>query len=619
MQEIIGFIIGIIPPISNSLVIGPFFMRLKTLQCILARSAILTVTSILGANLLEGLKGSKVPPMVLVGIVAVRYIIMAILGALIIKYAVLFGLLHSDPLYKFVLLLQFTLPPAIGICLLFIIGELRSRYNDPVVWSRQKRDDDHSPKVKMLLTLNLRQSWVAAMGLWNLFSVALMPVLNVLLITAVGVFLAIQRVDILGADARKHLNNFCETSLIGSILATYTTLRSLPELWFLLNVLITFVIGSVLGWILVKITKAPKGLRGVIMGCCAAGNLGNMLVIVLAVSVCKEKGSPFGVSDVCTGNGMAYVSLSMAIGSLYIWSYVYNIVRIYSSKDSDEAKPDVVQEGAESAEEKNESAKCRTGPPLPSEDPSLGESQHLELNCSVSQEKAKVPFPENIKRSFNRSFLKFIKKPSIRRLFAPAIIGAIVGLMIGIIPPFRKVLIGDSAPLHAVVDSADMVGKAAIPIMNLIWGANLLKGLKGSKVPLLVIISIVAIRYIILPILGVVIIKYAIHFGLVRSDPLYQLVLLLQFALPPANSVGVLIVIDELYTLITRSPQSSTMSMHVWDEFAPNLFFRHRFGRYNEPVVWSWISECSVIMLWTNALATVSLTVWSTFFIWCVR
>lgn len=253
---------------------------------------------------------------------------------------------------------------------------------------------------------------------------------------------------------------------------------------------------------------------------------------------------------------------------------MYNIVRIYSSKDSDEAKPDVLPEGAESAGEKNESAKCRTGPPLPSEDPSLGESQHLELNCSVSEEKAKVPFPENIKRSF----LEFIKKPSIRRLFAPAIIGAIVGLMIGIIPPFRKVLIGDRAPLHAVEDSAYMVGKAAIPIITLILGANLLKGLKGSKVPLLVIIGIVAVRYIILPILGVVIIKYAIHFGLVRSDPLYQFVLLLQFALPPANSVGVLIVIDELYTLITRSPQSSTMSMHVWDEFAPNLCWGFRLS-----------------------------------------
>ena len=88
-------------------------------------------------------------------------------------------------------------------------------------------------------------------------------------------------------------------------------------------------------------------------------------------------------------------------------------------------------------------------------------------------------------------------------------------------------------------------------------------GLKGSRVPLLVIIGIVAIKYIISPILGVVIIKYAIRFGLVHSDPLYQFVLLLQFALPPAISVGVLTFIEEFYTLFTRSSQSSTMYMHV--------------------------------------------------------
>ncbi|KAH8521636.1 hypothetical protein H0E87_002616 [Populus deltoides] len=415
-------------------------------------------------------------------------------------------------------------------------------------------------------------------------------------------------------------------ALVGSNLAKYITLRSLPELWFMpLNVLITFVIGSVLGWLLVKIAKAPKGLRGVIMGCCAAGsdrihfesklflqfvidiqdflpdilpmpmrlstslachpsmqtikflhilptlscpallfspsktcrpshlreeadilfpgNLGNMLLVIV-LAVCKEKGSPFGVSDVCTSNGMAYVSLSMAIGSIYIWSYVYNIiVRIYSGKDSDEAKPDVLPEGAESAGERNESAKCRTGPPLPSEDPSLGESRHLQL--------AKVPFPENIKRSF----LKFIKKPSIRRLFAPAIIGAIVGLMIGIIPPFKKVLIGDSAPLHAVEDSADMVGsEGSHSNHDFDFGSKSSEGFERLEDATL-------------------------------GDYWYSGH---EFALPPANSVGVLIVIDELYTLITRSPQSSTMSMHVWDEFAPNLFFRHRFGRYIEPVIWSW-------------------------------
>lgn len=45
------------------------------------------------------------------------------------------------------------------------------------------------------------------MGVVDLFIASLMPVLKVLLITALGSFLAIDRFDILGVDARKHLNN----------------------------------------------------------------------------------------------------------------------------------------------------------------------------------------------------------------------------------------------------------------------------------------------------------------------------------------------------------------------------------------------------------------------------
>lgn len=44
--------------------------------------------------------------------------------------------------------------------------------------------------------------------------------------------------------------------------------------WFMpVNVLLTFVLGSILGWAVVQITQAPKKLRGLILGCCAAGNL----------------------------------------------------------------------------------------------------------------------------------------------------------------------------------------------------------------------------------------------------------------------------------------------------------------------------------------------------------
>lgn len=45
------------------------------------------------------------------------------------------------------------------------------------------------------------------MDFLDLFIVALLPVLKTLIITAVGLFLALERVNILGYTARHNLNN----------------------------------------------------------------------------------------------------------------------------------------------------------------------------------------------------------------------------------------------------------------------------------------------------------------------------------------------------------------------------------------------------------------------------
>lgn len=37
------------------------------------------------------------------------------------------------------------------------------------------------------------------------------------------------------------------------------------------NIMITFLAGSVLGWVIMKITRAPDHLRGLVVGCCSAG------------------------------------------------------------------------------------------------------------------------------------------------------------------------------------------------------------------------------------------------------------------------------------------------------------------------------------------------------------
>uniref|UniRef100_A0A5B7CBU7 Auxin efflux carrier family protein n=1 Tax=Davidia involucrata TaxID=16924 RepID=A0A5B7CBU7_DAVIN len=395
------------------------------------------------------------------------------------------------------------------------------------------------------------------MRLLDLFISASIPVLEVLLVTAIGSFLALDRINILGEDARKHLNILVffvfNPALVSSNLAKTITYESMVKLWFMpINILITFVIGSALGWVVIQITRTPQHLRGLVGGCCAAGNLGNMLLIIIP-AVCKEKGSPFGAPDVCHTYGLAYASLSMAVGAVYLWSYVYNIVRISSSKSSREG-------------EINNSSICK--------DPLLSSEDHASLPSTRFEGEAdQVAISGQIKQHLGM----FLRNIDLKRLFAPATIGAIVGFVVGLVPQIRKSMIGEAAPLRVIQDTASLLGDGAIPAVTLILGGNLLHGLQGSGIQKSLVVGIIVARYIALPLIGIVIVKGALHFGLVHPNPLYEFVLLLQFALPPAMNIG-------------------TMTQ--------------LFGAGE--------NECSVIMLWTYALASIALTLWSTVFLWLV-
>jgi hypothetical protein len=59
-----------------------------------------------------------------------------------------------------------------------------------------------------------------------------------------------------------------------------------------INIGITFMAGGTLGWIACKILKPPQHFRGMIIAFCSAGNLGNLLLIVVP-AVRDEDGNPF--------------------------------------------------------------------------------------------------------------------------------------------------------------------------------------------------------------------------------------------------------------------------------------------------------------------------------------
>jgi auxin efflux carrier family protein len=148
------------------------------------------------------------------------------------------------------------------------------------------------------------------------------------------------------------------------IASDYSSARLSFRRWFMpVNIAITFMVGSILGWIACNILKPPQHFRGLIISFCSAGwvsspglhvsflftflkqfiplhvchlmlmsimallanagNLGNLLLIIVP-AVCDEDGNPFGRDrDICRSCGLSYSSLSMAvrIGNLSVPSF----------------------------------------------------------------------------------------------------------------------------------------------------------------------------------------------------------------------------------------------------------------------------------------------------------
>ncbi|KAI0502335.1 hypothetical protein KFK09_017283 [Dendrobium nobile] len=419
------------------------------------------------------------------------------------------------------------------------------------------------------------------MGLWDIFVTASVPVLNVLLLTAVGSIYATSRVGILGQDTRKLLNNVVfyifNPALVASNLSSTFSLESMILLWFMpVNLVLNSLVGSALGWILIQITKAPKRLRAVILASCSVGNVGN-LFLVLVPAMCKEKSSPLHNPGVCETYAMAYASLSMAIGTILQWSYVYNIVRI-SSSYKEHKENDYSIDGDHPNNSGRLSMKIYTGE-------IASTNKGMVLGCSSIED---PPVLEEYDQSMNKTKIilsskingllrKLSRAVDIKKLFAPSTIGVIIGFIVGATPQIKNAMVGENAPLRMVQDSLTLLGNGTIPSLILITGGNLIKGFNGPGIKISIIIGIIAVRFVALPVIGTIFIHCAVHFGLVHSDPLYHLVLYLQNAVPPAMNIA------------------SMIQMFDAGE-----------------------GELSVIFLWSYVAASGGLTLWSMLFLWLV-
>ncbi|MGD7201733.1 AEC family transporter, partial [Ralstonia pseudosolanacearum] len=113
------------------------------------------------------------------------------------------------------------------------------------------------------------------MGFWTLFEVASLPILQVLIISVLGAFMATDYCNLLSADTRKQMNKIVfivfTPSLMFASLAKTVTYQDIISWWFMpVNIGLVFLIGGILGWILVKLLKPEPHLEGLVIATCSA-------------------------------------------------------------------------------------------------------------------------------------------------------------------------------------------------------------------------------------------------------------------------------------------------------------------------------------------------------------
>lgn len=116
VAAIVGFFIGSIPFLKKIIIGDSAPLRvIEDSITQLGNGTIPCITLILGGNLIQGLRKSTIKIPIIIGVIIVRYVVMPVIGIGIVIGASKVGFLPSDPLFHFVLMVQFTLPPAMNI------------------------------------------------------------------------------------------------------------------------------------------------------------------------------------------------------------------------------------------------------------------------------------------------------------------------------------------------------------------------------------------------------------------------------------------------------------------------------------------------------------------------
>ncbi|CAH8308408.1 unnamed protein product [Eruca vesicaria subsp. sativa] len=391
----------------------------------------------------------------------------------------------------------------------------------------------------------------------------IVPLMKLISLTLIGLLLAHPKTQLVPRATFRLLSKLVFAlflpCLIFTELGESITLDNIVRWWFIpVNVLLSTVIGSFIGYLVVLICRPPPEFTRVTIVMTAFGNTGNLLLAIVS-SVCHSKNNPFGSG--CNSRGVSYVSFAQWVAVILVYTVVYHMMEPpleYYEVVEDEG-------GVDEIEEVNVASNDVSRPLLvEAEWPGIEEkeTEHCKtpfiarvFNSISSYSQTSLPevdlMGETGGESSSPRSLQCLAEPRVIRrmrvvaeqtpvkhILQPPTIASLLAIIVGSVPQLKSIVFGYDAPLSFITDSLNIMASAMVPSVMLVLGGMLSEGPRESTLGLRTTIGITVARLLVLPLVGIGIVMSADKLGLISPDPMFKFVLLLQYSTPSAILLG---------------------------------------------------------------------------------
>ncbi|CAH9119130.1 unnamed protein product [Cuscuta epithymum] len=385
---------------------------------------------------------------------------------------------------------------------------------------------------------------------------AILPLLKLICLTVIGIILAHPKTKIVPKATFKLLGKLVFALFLPCTIFIHLgeaiTLKNFLLWWFIpVNVILSVLVGSLLGYLVTKICRTPPEFKRFTIIATAYGNSGNLSLAIVG-SVCHTADNIFGPN--CQSNGVAYVSFSQWVSVLLVYTLVYLMM------EPPLDYYDVVEEeGVEIQEQQLPLASDLSRPLLlEAEWPGMGENETehcktpfvAKIFSTVSNiSQSSIPDPDSPTQLRSiaclaeprvvRKMRIVVERTPIQRVLQPPMFATLFSFVVGMTPPLKSFVYGDDAPLSFLTDSLEIMAQAMVPSVMLILGGMLAEGPNESKLGVRTTVGVIVARLLVLPVLGIGVVTLADKAGiLIPDDEMYRFVLLLQYTTPTAILLG---------------------------------------------------------------------------------